>query len=737
LIASIEGRTGRPTVRPPFPAQKGLYGKPTNINNVETWSNVPAIIARSGEWFAKIGTAQSSGTKVFSLVGKIKNTGLVEMPMGTKLQDIIYGNGGGAAKSKKIKAVQTGGPSGGCIPADLFSTNVDYESLSALGAIMGSGGMVVMDEDNCMVDVARYFLEFTTAESCGKCVPCREGLMQLLAIVKNIATGEGTMADLEKLKVLSRVIKDSALCGLGKTGPNPVLTTMQYFYEEYIEHIKNRYCRAGVCQELFVAPCENSCPLHMNIPGYLELYKEGRTEEAFELILRDNPLPATLGRICHFHCKLRCRREDIDSSVQQGEVHRLIADTIYENKKEQAVYEKLVLEKLPRTRKKIAIVGSGPAALTAAYYLVRLGHEVVVYERTDELGGVLRWGIPEYRLPKKVLHKETVFLKKLGVRFLFFKELGQNLKLKELKAHYDKIVLALGAQKEINLGVPGEDAAGVIQGIKFLNRVSAGQKIILGKKVIVVGGGNVAIDAARTALRLGAEVTVVYRRDRDAMPANRYELASAEKEGIKFEFNVVPKQFIVGERGKVSAVEMQVLEPGEWDQSGRRKSVPLPEVKKRFVDTVILAIGERVKTDILEGTDIKLNKNGFPEIDIRNFQTTDPLVHAIGDLVLGPATAAEAMGQGRQLAEQLDLELVPVSKKEEPRFNRLFRQFNYENKIPSEPQGNKGSVVEELKLTERIKDFREVSLGLTSKQAENECLRCLRCDVKESARGSK
>nr|MBP7495137.1 NAD(P)-binding protein [Spirochaetales bacterium] len=387
LIASAEGKSGRPVPRPPFPAQKGYNGYPTTINNVETLFNVPAIIAKGSDWYSGIGTSGNTGTKVFSLVGKVKNTGLVELPLGTPLEQIVYTMGEGAGKKKKIRAIQTGGPSGGCIPSTLFNATVDYESLTSLGAIMGSGGMVVLDSDNCMVDTARYFVEFTASESCGKCTPCREGLSQAQEILGRISRGEGTEADLEKLEELARVIKDSSLCGLGQTSANPVLTTLKYFRDDYLAHIHDKRCEAGVCESLFLALCENSCPMHMNIPGYLQLLKEGRLEEAFELTLRDNPLPGTVGRICHFHCQMRCRRDTIDEPVHQGEIHRYLADTLYKMGKEKQIYDKLVKEKLPRTGKRISIIGAGPAGLTAAFYLVRLGHEVTIYDEHPKAGG--------------------------------------------------------------------------------------------------------------------------------------------------------------------------------------------------------------------------------------------------------------------------------------------------------------------------------------------------------------
>ncbi|MEF8725443.1 MAG: NADH-quinone oxidoreductase subunit NuoF [Candidatus Bipolaricaulota bacterium] len=250
LMASIEGGSPEPRHRPPFPAQSGLWGQPTNINNVETWANVPTIINRGAEWFAKLGTEESKGTKVFSLVGNINNTGLVEVPMGITLEEIIYDIGGGIPEGKEFKAVQTGGPSGGCIPAELIDLPVDYERLTEAGSIMGSGGLIVMDEDTCMVDTAKYFIEFTNDESCGKCSSCRDGSTALLEILERICDGEGREGDIDLLEELSRTITEASQCGLGQTLPNPVLTTLKYFRDEYEEHVKNNRCPAKVCQAL-------------------------------------------------------------------------------------------------------------------------------------------------------------------------------------------------------------------------------------------------------------------------------------------------------------------------------------------------------------------------------------------------------------------------------------------------------------------------------------------------------
>ena len=250
LMTSIEGKRGEPRPRPPFPAVKGLFEKPTILNNVETYANVPQIINNGWEWFASIGTEKSKGTKVFALGGKISNTGLVEVPMGTTLREIIYDIGGGCPNGKKFKAAQTGGPSGGCIPASLIDTPIDYDNLLAIGSMMGSGGLIVMDEDTCMVDIAKFYLEFTVDESCGKCTPCRVGTKRLYEMLDKITKGQGTMEDLDKMEELCHYIQENSLCGLGQSAPNPVLSTLKYFRDEYIAHIQDKRCPAGVCKEL-------------------------------------------------------------------------------------------------------------------------------------------------------------------------------------------------------------------------------------------------------------------------------------------------------------------------------------------------------------------------------------------------------------------------------------------------------------------------------------------------------
>ncbi|HEU19282.1 MAG TPA: hydrogenase, partial [Deltaproteobacteria bacterium] len=381
LIASIEGRVGEPRQRPPFPIKRGLWGKPTTINNVETWANVPSIISRGGKWFASLGTEKSKGTKIFSLVGKINNTGLVEVPMGIPLGDIIFNIGGGIPNNRKFKAVQTGGPSGGCLPIELLNLPVDYERLAEAGSIMGSGGMVVMDEDTCMVDVAKYFLTFLQDESCGKCFTCCKGIQRMLELVTDITEGRGTMHKLELLEELAHTVKNTTQCGLGQTAANPVLSTLRYFRNEYIEHIIDKKCTAGVCRQLYISPCQNACPADTNAAAYIAYISAGRFEDAMMEILNTNPFPSVCGRVCDHPCQLKCRRNQIDDAVAIRSLKRFVGDYFLLNDE---------LPKVPvadkKLSQKIGIIGGGPAGLGAAYFLVRLGYQVTVFEAHEVVG---------------------------------------------------------------------------------------------------------------------------------------------------------------------------------------------------------------------------------------------------------------------------------------------------------------------------------------------------------------
>ncbi|MDF2685411.1 MAG: hndC 5, partial [Clostridia bacterium] len=587
LMSSIEGRRGEPKQKPPFPFQKGLFDSPTIINNVETFVAVPVIILKSGEWYSQFGTKSSKGTKVFALAGDIVNTGIIEVPIGKPIGDILFKIGGGMKGKKKFKSAQIGGPSGGCITQDNLNVTTDYEALTKLGAIMGSGGLIAMNEDTCMVDTARYFMDFIQDESCGKCVACRVGTKRMLEILERITRGEGQDGDIELLEELSETIKETAMCGLGQTAPNPVLSTIHYFRNEFEEHIKNKYCRAGVCSELFISPCENTCPANVNVPGYMALVAAGRFIDAYNLIKQENPFPAVCGRICTRPCEAKCRRGSIDEAVAICDLKRFVADYAHKNEKP---YKSDIV--FPKNGKSVAIIGAGASGLTCGYYLVRLGYNVDVFESQSVAGGVLVFGIPEYRLPKAVLAHEIELIEEAGVNIRLNTEIGKDVTFKDLKKQYDSIYVATGAQLPQKINIPGEDMNGVLHGINFLKDVNLQKEVKLGKTVAVIGGGNTAIDSARTALRLGADkVIVLYRRTIDAMPAYENEIHEAIAEGVEIIELVAPLRFVDGKNGSITKIECIKMRLGEFDNSGRRKSVPI-EGSNFFldVDTVIPAV---------------------------------------------------------------------------------------------------------------------------------------------------
>jgi NADH-quinone oxidoreductase subunit F len=731
LMRSIEGRRGQPMPRPPFPAQSGLWGKPTNINNVETWSTVPIIIRRGGAWYATIGTEKAKGTKVFALAGKITNTGLAEVPFGTPLHDIIFEIGGGPPNGKQFKAVQSGGPSGGVIPSSLLDTPLEYEALQKLGSIMGSGGLVIMDEDSCMVDVARFFLEFCCDESCGKCPPCRVGTKQMLNLLEKICRGEGVLEDLDRLEALCQVVRNASLCGLGQTAPNPVLTTLKHFRHEYEQHIREHRCAAGVCTALQLSPCENTCPLNMNIPGFLQLLKEDRLEDAFEQVVMDNPLPASTGRVCQHSCENRCRRAGADASVNMRETHRYIADMAYNSDLAKKVLKRILKRKRAATGKKIAVVGAGPAGLSGAFYLALLGHKVTVYDSAPNAGGMLRYALPEYRLPKDVVDKEVAFIRATGVHFKFNTTLGKTLKFEQLEKQHDAVLLALGTWQETLLGIPGEDARGLYPSLEFLNASAYGQKPPLGKKVVIIGGGNSAIDAARTSMRMGAEVTIVYRRSREDMPAIPEETRQAIEEGARLITMAAPVRIITDKNRRITGLETAKTVAGKFDSRGRRSPVITKETYVIPCDTVIKAIGEKADSTVTQALGLETTSRNTLKVNPWTHQTSHPKVYAAGDYVTGSANVSIAMGWGKKAAKSIDRALTG-----EDRFEKLWPHFDYSQTIPPAGQGGGRNPARLLPVEERRGTWVDVSPTFTEWQAKAECFRCLRCDIKAPATNS-
>jgi NADH-quinone oxidoreductase subunit F len=664
-------------------------------------------------------------------VGKIQNTGLVEMPLGTPLKSFIYDIGEGAVAGRRVKSVQTGGPSGGCIPVEMLDTPVDYESLAQIGSIMGSGGMVVMDEDNCMVDVARYFIEFTHSESCGKCVPCRVGLNKALRILNAITSGNGTREHMGLLDELGRMIRECSLCGLGQTAPNPVLTTIRHFRDEYEDHIVAHRCRAGVCQELALSPCENSCPLRMNIPRFLELYQEGRLEDAFESVVLDNPLPASTGRVCQHPCDNRCRRQSFDEVVNMREVHRFLADAIYQSDLFEPVLERIRARKLAPTGRRVAVAGSGPTGLTAAFYLAMLGHDVTIFEERGEAGGMLRFAIPEYRLPKSVLRRELDLIEGVGVKMVFNTRIGFDVPLNELASQFDAVFLSIGTWKESWLYLPGTELKNVHPALPFLEAVARQQKVSMGARVAIIGGGNAAIDSARTVMRMGAQATILYRRERKDMPAIDEEIQAAEDEGVRFVFLAAPHRILGDAEGRVKAIEIVKTRLGEYDKSGRRRPLLTDEVQRFECDSVIMAVGETFDLDFCRASGLELKEEGTIIVDRFTYETSRPNFYAGGDVITGASNVSNAMSCGKQAARKMDERLMG-----EDRWERLIPEFEYSRLAPGEPSLSRRHSAQSVPASVRVRSQQEVVAGLTPKEALEECRRCLRCDLRATVGGN-
>ena len=731
LMASIESRRGMPRPRPPFPAQSGLEGKPTTIDNVKSLVSVPVIIDRGADWFANIGTEKSTGTAVFALTGKIANSGLVEVPMGTPLSTIIFDIGGGIPRGKRFKAVQTGGPSGGCIPARFLDVPVEYETLTQLGSIMGSGGMVVLDETTCMVEIARYFLSFTQTESCGKCVPCRLGTRQMLEILTRITQGKGREEDIDTLLNIAKTVKECSLCGLGQTCPNPVLTTLNYFRDEYEAHIKEKKCPAAVCDALMISPCQHTCPVGINVPKYVAHIAAGEYLKSIETIRERNPFPAICGRICHHPCEGRCRRGELDDPVAIRALKRFAADWYFDH-----VNELSEPEPFPQIqRQQVAVVGAGPTGLSCAYFLAQMGYPVTVFEALPVGGGMLSIAIPDFRLPREVIEKEIAYIAKRGVDIRYNTPVNVNFTIEDIrKSGFEAVFIAAGAQRSQRIGIPGEleDIEGFYYGLRFLRDVKIGKPVKIGRHVAVIGGGNVALDASRTALRLGAdEASIFYRRSREEMLVTEVEYDEAVAEGIKINFLVSPSR-IVNDNWKVAGLQCIHMRLGEPDSSGRRRPITIPgsEIFAE-ADTVIAAVGQAPDLSFLP-SDSALERTLWETLVVEENRLATNIsgIFAGGDFISGPGMVIEAIAAGRRGAIAIDKYLRGDTSRVEMydlKPSVIEEIVTREEEETWEPQFR--PEIAHLPLHERKHSFKEIELGFSEEKARLEAKRCLRCDL--------
>jgi NADH-quinone oxidoreductase subunit F len=592
---------------------------------------------------------------------------------------------------------------------------------------MGSGGLIVMNEDKCAVDMARFFMDFCQDESCGKCTPCREGTKRMLNILTNITQGKGKEGDIQLLEEMADVIKNAALCGLGQTAPNPVLSTIRYFRKEYEDHIRNHRCSAAVCSALFKSPCQHTCPIEMDIPSYIALIRAERFEDAYKILMQTNPFPSVCGRVCDHKCQSKCRRGNMDEPLAIKFLKRFITDNAPRPK----------IDPVPVTRKeKIAVVGAGPAGLTAARDLALRGYKVTVFEELSKAGGMLSWGIPAYRLPRNILDKEIADIKALGIEIRLNTRVGRDITFTQLEKDFNFIYLACGAHKSQKMGVPGEELKNVYGGVEFLRDFNAheekwskGEKT-LGKKVAVIGGGNSAIDAARVALRLGNDVTILYRRLRQDMPAAEEEILAAEHEGVKIEYLVAPLK-IEGTKGKVSSISCQRMKLGDFDSSGRKKPVTVAGSEFTLnVDAVIAAIGQVPDMSFVDKkSGVIVNKwDCFDVGNVYKSRTANAKYFAGGDAVTGPDTVIAAIGAGHQAADDIDSSIRKAAGEpayEKPAAEKIDVPLVIDEETVECPQ----LVMPEMGAALRKGSFAEVELGFAKEDAIKEACRCLRCDA--------
>ena len=750
LIRSIEGQLGEPRQRPPYPVEKGIDGKPTVINNVETWANIPVILRTGAEQFAKVGTANNSGTKIFSLVGKIKNTGLVEVPMGITIREIVYDIGGGPVGRAKVKAVQTGGPSGGCIPAERFDLPIDYDSLAEAGSIMGSGGMIVMDENTCMVDVAKYFMNFLKEESCGKCFTCRKGTQRMYEILDDISRGEAGPEHLDLLEELALVVKDTTMCGLGQTASNPVLSTLRYFRDEYNRHILDKACDAFVCRDLVGAPCQSACPLDTEAWRYVALIEQGRYDEAYQVIRSANPLPAVSARVCDRNCERKCQL-----AASGGEplairaMKRFVTDRV-----DPSVYRPETPRPSGECLPSVAVVGAGPAGIAAAHYLSLRGYQVTLLEAEPEPGGMLTSCIPSYRLPRSVVREEIDSLLDENITLRCGTALGRDVTIDGLfDEGFKAIFLATGADKSWRLDLAGEDLEGVYSSMEFLKAFNLRGEELAGGHVGIIGGGNSAVDAARVAIRQEnvQSVSLLYRRTSEEMPAYAEEVDAAIEEGIRLETLVSPVKIryidaamregikvetmvepvrIYSQNGRLVGIECIRNRLGDLDSSGRRRPIPIPGSEFSIaLNTLIVAIGERPDSDGLADMGLEIDKAGRVKVDPATLATHRPGVFAGGDLVTGPNTVVEAIAAGRKAAEVIDRYVHGKPLKVPPQVKRP--EVFIEPAEVGDEEGEAATRAEPptLPVESRRKNFAEVEMALSAEAAKREARRCLRCDL--------
>ena len=642
------------------------------------------------------------------------------------MADVIFSSWQGEIVDNRGKAKEAFAP--------LAKTKLpaEFEKGLAVKAFMGWDGIILCDENVDIVDMAFRYAESVQKESCGRCLPCRIGSKVVWGLLKGMAAGVGKPGDLEKITEIALTIKEGSKCQIGQTGFVPVLQALEFFRPSFENALKEgRKARSGEYRVSVTAPCMSVCPTQLNIPKYVEDIYEGRFSDSLATIRQGTCLAGTLGRVCVRPCESNCRRANIDEPISIKSLKRFAAD--YEIEKG---FKPLAENRIESGAKKVAVIGAGPAGLSCAYYLAQMGYKVTVFEKLGEPGGMAAVGIPDYRLPRGVLGGEGAFVESFGAEIRYNVTLGKDVAMPQLQKEYDAIFIGVGAHGSSPMGVEGENAGyrGFIAGVKYLLDINMGKDPYPeGKRVVVVGGGNVAMDCVRSSFRIGKpDVHLVYRRTKKEMPADPVEIHEAEEEGVEFHYLCNPTR-IIEKEGKVVGVECIRMELGEPDASGRRRPVPVPG-SEFVIDTDILipAIGQVVDWSFLEKKeDFVITKWNTFQVNQETFETSVKGIFSAGDCETGPDVLVRACGNGKRAAWKIDEYL----RGEEPkaRMGEKFVRFFGDVKVYDKKENvgiagdKKRKQLKAMAPEVRKWTFDEVEEGFKVNEAIEEASRCLRC----------
>jgi len=599
-----------------------------------------------------------------------------------------------------------------------------------LRALMASQGVLVLDPSVNLVDLTRAYVELAKDMSCGQCFPCRLGTVQLARIMARICDGQGSREDLTRLETLARRISDTARCDIGRTLAKPINDVLAAHRDVFLAAVKaGRVVEKGRYETLVTAPCINACPSHVDVPAYLEGIRLDRWDQAMAAVRRDCPMPGTIGRVCVRPCEANCRRSRLDQPLAIRSLKRFLADRELEG----AIKPPEAPAQFKKA--KVAVVGAGPAGLSCAYYLGRLGYKTTVFEAQESPGGMAAFGIPSYRLPRRVLAFEAFQVERMGAEIRYGVTLGRDLSLEDLgKQGYQAVFLGVGAPEASAMRCEGEDAGYqcFMTGVEFLAQAARGNKPLQGKKMLVIGGGNVAMDCVRTARRLGFDqVNLLYRRTEAEMPADPMEIKEAQEEGVDFHYLVAPVKVLARE-GKVAGLQCLRMELGEPDESNRRR--PVPVEGSEFVlecDAIVPAVGQVCVVDCVLPDGNKLTPWKTLVVDQDTFQSGDPRVFGGGDCVTGPSTLIGALAAGKKAARFIDqyLEQGLCGAGPHEALENLVRLLGVYDPNEEFPFSGLAERKEPCVLhpEERVRGFDEVESGLEPAQARAEADRCLRC----------